>query len=321
VTVATRPVVVLGDVNVDLTLQAPDRSVPRESRTLSEPTLSGGGTAGNTAAGLASLGVPVEFIGSIGDDGFGRWIASDFASLGVGCRGLVVHDVPTAQVIALLEPDGDRSLFVWPTDGGALTCLSPAELDPDLIASASWLHTSGMCLRAAPLRDAVLAGMALARAAGVSVSLDLNLRVELWGLNADKRAAVEAAVGLADVVLGSGEEELVQLSGTDSIETAARVIGGGRRTVIARLGAGGAVAFAGDGSAVRSPGFVVPTRNAVGAGDAFDAGFVAAMVEGRPLAEALRWGNAVAALKVARTGGARDLPSRAEAEALVAAPE
>ena len=150
---------VLGDVNVDLTLHAPDRSIPRGSRTLREPELAGGGTAGNTAAALARLGIPVEFAGAVGDDAFGRWIAGDLDVLGIGRRGLVVLDRPTAQVIALVEPDGERSLFVWPTDGGALTWLRADDLDTDLIAGATWLHTTGMCLRDAPVRDAILAGM------------------------------------------------------------------------------------------------------------------------------------------------------------------
>lgn len=314
---ATRPVVVLGDVNVDLLLRVPDASLPRTERTLSEPILTGGGTAGNVAAGLARLGVPVEFAGAVGDDGFGRWITADFAALGVGRRGLVVLDIPTAQVIALVEPDGDRSLVVWPTDGGALTSFRPDQLDRGLIAGASWLHATGMCLREGPVRDATLEGMRLARVAGVPVSIDLNLRIELWGLDPGKQVAVERAIGLADVVLGNGTEELLRVAGAATLEDALAVLADNRRTVIARLGADGAVARDPDGMVHRSPGFAVAARNAVGAGDAFDAGFVAATVEGRSLDEALRWGNAVAALKVARPGGARDLPDRGAVEALL----
>lgn len=315
-----RPVVVLGDVNVDLTLHAPDRSLPRAARTLREPVLTGGGTAGNTAAALARLGVPVEFAGAVGDDAFGRWIARDFEALGIGRRGLVVLDRSTAQVIALVEPDSERSLFVWPADGGALTWLRPEDLDADLVAGAAWLHTTGMCLRDSPVRDAILAAMAAAREAGVPVSIDLNLRVELWGLSDDRRAAVEAAIALADVVLGHGDEELVPLARTGSVEAALETLGRDRRTIVARLGADGALARTPDGAVVRVPGFRVEARNAVGAGDAFNGGFVAALVEGRSIAEALRWGNAVAALKVAGPGGARDLPSRDEVETLLAAP-
>lgn len=315
----TRPVLVLGDVNVDLTLHAPVRSSPGAARTLREPELAGGGTAGNTAAALARLGVPVEFAGAVGDDAFGRWIAADLDALGIGRRGLVVLDRSTAQVIALVEPDGERSLFVWPTDGGALTHLRADDVDAGLVAGAAWLHTTGMCLRDSPVREAILTAMAAARAAGIPVSIDLNLRVELWGLDDAKRVAVEAAIELADVVLGQGSEELVPLTRASSVAEAMELLGGGRRTIVARLGVDGVLARTPDGAVVHVPGFAVEARNAVGAGDAFNGGFVAARVEGRPIAEALRWGNAVAALKVSRPGGARDLPSRGEVEALLAA--
>ncbi len=319
---AGRPVVVLGDVNADLTIQLPERgrSGPDGAAggAAGEPRLTGGGTAGNTAAALAKLGVPVVFHGAVGDDGFGRFVAADLRATGVDMAGLVIlADDPTCQVIAMLEPDGGRHLVVWPLDMGALARFSPAHLDAGLLAGAAWMHTTGMCLRHEPVASAVLEGMRIARAAGVPVSLDLNLRLELWGLPREVEAVVAAAVDLADVVFGSGPEEIVPLArarehDVGSVETAALALAGGSRTVVARLGAGGAVAATATGRLVRGPGFAVTLRNPVGAGDAFDAGFITAMVEGLPLAEALRWGNALGALKVTREGGARDLPTRTQ---------
>lgn len=320
----TRPVVVLGDLNVDLTLELPDRGAPVGERVVREPRLTGGGTAGNTASALARLGVPVEFCGSVGDDGFGRWLADELRAAGVGTRGLVVtREAATCQVIAMVEPDGERYLVVWPTDGGALTRLSPADLDDGLIAGASWLHTTGMCLRRSPIATAVVAAMRSARAAGVPVSLDLNLRVELWGLPPGALAVVSEAVSLAAVVLGSGAEELVPLARAsgfeaDGVEAAARALAGGARTVVARLGAAGALACDAAGEVVVAPGYPAGLRNPVGAGDAFNGGFIAARVAGLPLIDALRWGNAVGALKVGRPGGARDQPSRDEVLSLLA---
>lgn len=317
-------VVVVGDLNADLALDLPDRAAPVPERVVREPRLTGGGTAGNTAAALARLGVAVEFAGSVGDDGFGRWLAEDLRAIGVGTRGLVVtRDAPTCQVMALVEPDGERYLVVWPPDGGALTRLAPDDLDGELIAGAAWLHTTGMCLRATPVAGAVLAGMGAARAAGVPVSIDLNLRLELWDLDAGVLAAVTEAVGLADVVLGNGPEEILPLAramghAADTVEAAAVALAGGARTVVARLGADGALACTGDGSVVRAPGIPAVLRSPVGAGDAFNGGFIAARVEGRPVADAMRWGNAVGSLKVARAGGARDQPARADVEAVLA---
>ncbi len=319
----SRRVLVLGDANVDLTLHVPPR-LPDGRREVREPVLSPGGTAANTARALAALGVPVAFSGAVGDDAFGRRVAADLAACGVGTSALVVTGADaTCQVIAMVEPDGERSLVVWPADGGALRWLRPADVPADAIAGAAWLHTTGMCLRHAPVRDAVLAAMAMARAAGVPVSIDLNLRVELWGLDGERRAAVDRAIGLADVVLGSGPEELVPLAAAtgrarEDVTAVVLALAGGARTVVARLGAEGALACTADGVVLRSPAFAVPAVNVVGAGDAFNAGFIAAMVEGRPLADALRWGNAVAARRVARPAGTADPPARAEVEALLA---
>ncbi len=324
-----RPVLVMGDLNADLVLGIPDRTVPTGERTVPEPRLFGGGTAGNTAAALGRLGVPVEFAGAIGDDGFGRHLAAELASAGVGLRGLVVSDAaPTCQVIAMVEPDGERYLVVWPGDMGALRHLRAGDVDPALVEGAAWLHTTGMCLRHPPVRDAVLAALRIARAAGVPSSLDLNLRIEVWGLSDEVRAVVEAAVHEASVVLGSAAEELVPLAralglpvtpaGDPHAAALALARPGSGRTVIGRLGAGGAFAALPDGTIVHAPGFPVEVRSTVGAGDAFDAGLVAALVAGLPMADALRWGNATGALKVARNGGARDQPTRAEVEALLA---
>ena len=92
-------------------------------------------------------------------------------------------------------------------------------------------------------------------------------------------------------------------------------LAGGARTVIARMGGEGALACGPDGIVVGSVGIAVEVRNVIGAGDAFNAGFIAAMVEGRPLPEALRWGNAAAALHVARGPGS-SLPRRGDLDAL-----
>lgn len=316
----TRPAVVLGDVNVDLSLALPDRALPLSERQVSEPLMSSGGTGGNAAAALAAMGTLIEFHGTIGDDGFGRWVTADFEHVGVGTRGLIVlPEVYTPQVIAMVEPDGERYLVIWPTSGGAHTHMRPEHLDRALIAGASWLHTTGMCLRASPLKESVVAGMAMARAAGVPVSLDLNLRMELWGLDDATRDTVEQAVALADVVFGSGDEELMPLAHAGTSEEAARILSGGQRTIVARLGAEGALAVTAEGQVLRAPGFPSAVISTVGAGDAFDGGFITARLEGHTLAEALRWGNAVAALKIARPGGARDFPKRSEVEALLQA--
>jgi fructokinase/2-dehydro-3-deoxygluconokinase len=311
-----------------MVIRLPDPAPGGVDLTGSEPQLYGGGSAANVAVALARLGLArpglarqnlaVTFVGSVGDDGFGRWLADDFAREGVDTRGLItVRDAYTPMVIALIQPDGERLVVVWPPERGADLRLRPRDVDPAWLAGAAWLHTTGMCLRASPVREAVLSGMTLSREAGATVSLDLNLRAELWGLDAKTRATLERAIALSDVVLGGGLEEIVPMAGVDDVQAAVQALSDGRRTVVARLGADGALAAgpASDGI-IHAPAFPTTVVDTLGAGDAFDAGFIAARLAGCDLRQALRWGNAVAALKIARPG-ARGTPSREEVEGLV----
>lgn len=286
--------------------------------TLHEPRLFGGGTGANTAAVLGRLGVPVYLAAMVGDDGYGRFVVRDLAANGVDVAGVLTHpDACTPTVIALIQPDGERWLVVWPTSGGAPGCFQPSDLDGERIRAAAWLHTTGMCLRAAPVRDAVLYAMAQARAAGVPVSVDLNLRLELWGWADNMRAVVAQAIELADVVFGAGVDEIMPTAGADSVEQAARDLSGGTRTIVARLGAQGVLAVTPQGDIVRAPAYPVPVVSTLGAGDAFDAGFIAARVAGLALDDALRWANAAAALTIMHPSARGDL-SRAAIERLVA---
>lgn len=313
----TKSVTVLGDANVDLVIKLPDTA--RGDKKLSQPEIFGGGTGGNTAVTLARLGTPIQFMGSIGDDGYGRWVREDMIREGVGIDYLVtLDDAITPTVIAMLQPDGERHLVIFPPTGSAPMVLTPDHVDAEQIRASAWLHTTGMCLRQTPVRDALLHGMRIARDAGVPVSLDLNLRIELWGYDEDVRETVEQAIALSTVVFGSADEEVIPVTGAGTAEEAARILSDGKRIAVARNGGEGAIACDATGKILHVPAFTVDVINTIGAGDAFDGGFIAAMVDGKSLADAIRWGNAVAALKIAQDGGARTLPSRSQVEALIA---
>lgn len=318
VTPMSTHVLVVGDACVDFLVSLPGAGAVRLSPGELGTRIVGGGTGANTAVALARLGVPVGFAGAVGDDRYGRWLAEDLRGEHVDTRGLVVRaDVFTATVLVVVEASGERHAVLWPPDGWAHTQLRPEDLPDDLVQEACWLHTTGMCLRGTPASGAVLHAMQTARAAGVPVSLDLNLRVESSGLGEDVRRTLHQAIDLSDVVFGNAHEEFGPLTGTDDLEAAARALGAGRRTVVMRRGADGARAFGPDG-VVDAPAFPVTAVNTVGAGDAFNGGFIAARLDGRSLREALRWGNAVAALKI-QGDDARALPSRAAVERLLGA--
>jgi len=160
------PVLVLGDVNVDVVISLRDRGRDKIQPRTESPQLHGGGTAGNSAAALARLGAPVRFIGAVGDDGYGRWSVDDLQKEGVDTHYLqFAEEAFTSIVLAVIRPDGERELFVWPDTGGAHTRLSPDVITLEIFRSAAWLHTTGLCLREEPVRTAQLKAMRLAREA------------------------------------------------------------------------------------------------------------------------------------------------------------
>ena len=146
------------------------------------------------AAALARLGVPCRFVGTVGDDLYGRFAIADLAAVGVDTQAVTMTaSDPTVMVIAIIQPDGERLIYVWPPTGGAHGALS-AEAAVAAVEGATWLHVSGICLRVSPAADGLLAAMERARAAGVPVSFDLNLRLENWGWDDGFRGTVMAAV-------------------------------------------------------------------------------------------------------------------------------
>ena len=139
----------------------------------------------------------------------------------------------------------------------------------------------------------------------------------MMGVSPEK--ALEALSGYNVLVLGgncgNGPEEIVPVSALNTVEAAAQALADSKRVVVARLGVGGALA-AGPGGPCHVPAFPTSVVDTLGAGDAFDGGFIAARLAECDLSEALRWGNAVAALKIRRPG-ARATPSRAEVDRLL----
>jgi fructokinase/2-dehydro-3-deoxygluconokinase len=311
-------VVVLGDTCVDMAIRLPDRSTGQLDMTQSTPQLHGGGTAANSAVALSRLGPQVTMITTVGDDGYGHWVVKDLQDEGIDTRGVhLLRDSFTPMVMALIEPDGERLIVVWPPEGGAQNELEEGHIESAILAGKDWLHTTGMCLRASPSREAVLHGMAQARAAGLTVSIDLNMRLELWDLSPQTKATFMQAVELADVVFGNAEEEIVPLSGETTVVDAAQSLSNGRRIIVARQGAAGAW-IAAPNEQGQSPAFQVSQIiDTLGAGDAFNSGFIAARLAGYDISEAGRWGNAAAALKLTRAG-ARGSPFKSELDAFLA---
>jgi 2-dehydro-3-deoxygluconokinase len=202
-------------------------------------------------------------------------------------------------------------------------------IDVDRAAAAGgfdglrWLHVTGITpALSIDARAATERAVALAREAGATISLDLNLRRRLW--SDDEAAPVLRGLATgADVLLGSADElaVLTGLAADDDpadLARAATVLG--PAIAVAKLGSEGALAVDRDGADLPVARSGVPLSvvvDPVGAGDAFCAGFIAARLDGADLAVALETANACGAAAAASLGDQTGLPDRAELEAIL----
>ncbi len=308
---SARSVLLVGDVNVDLLIRLPQKEQGVKTLAGSEPRLAGGGTVANTAVGIARLGHHARLVAGVGADTYGRWEIDELRREGVDVGGVLELDGEfTVMVLPLIDADGERTIVVWPPEGGAHTQLRFEHVPAGVFEGVGWFHTSGMCLRSEPVRSTILSLMEQAAHQDIPVSLDLNLRLELWGWDHGIHEFAWKAVRQADVVFASGEEELEPLTGVSGIPEATHALRerGGVATVIARAGRNGAyLCTESTTEHIPSANPPAPVVDTVGAGDAFNAGFIAAKMDGVGDSEAVRRGHEIAAYAVSGFG-ARHLP-------------
>ena len=311
----TRPVIVIGDACVDVTVRLADLMVGHSDVYDSErllPTISGGGTSANTAVALSKLGVATAFMGTLGDDYGGRFMLREFAERGIDTGLTIVDDSNTIFVFAFIDPEGERTLWAFPREGCSYANLDLNKIDLDRVRRAGWVHSSGMAyMTGGTTRENLPKVFRAAYEAGVPTSFDLNTRVgEPENLDPDIRRAVEETLPYVRYLLGSAKDEFYSFCPKDDWKDSVRAFAVDGRTVISRMGGDGAFTVSPEGEFFTEA-FQVNVRNTTGAGDAFNAGFIAGMLRGLPLREAVRWGNGVAGYKV--TGNsARHTPNETE---------
>lgn len=305
-------VVVVGDVNVDIVVHYPKfLDFDRKQVEFSNPELVGGGTSSNTAHALARLGMPCCFIGTVGDDPYGRFARDDLAKAGVDVSTTIVDEsLNTVGVFAFVDDRGERYLWGWPRERQSFKVIDEAMVPFDRIRGAGWVHSSGMSLTYdTTARSSIIKILEVAHSAGVPTSFDLNLRIDDGIFDLGFSRALDKVVPNVSYLLGSGPDEFAYL-GSGSWEDNARDLAVEGRVVIARDGGRGCVGFA-DGMRFEVPAYQVSVEDTVGAGDDYNAGFICSLLSGGTLEEAMREGNAVSGYAVERKG-ARNTPDQAD---------
>ncbi len=284
------------------------------------------GAEANVAVGLARLGHAVAYVGRVGADGFGTAIIRRLRGEGVHVTHLAIDPDTRTGVLFRERRTVGAAEVVYHRAGSAGSRLAPDDIDravdDGILDSARWLHLTGITPALSDTaRAATLRARDVARDAGLTVSLDINLRRRLWSDEVAGQTLRDLAAGV-DVVLGSADELAVIADldpDADPAELAATVATLGPATVVAKLGAAGAIGIESGATPVLVPAIAVPVVvDPVGAGDAFCAGFIAGRLDGVDLETALRMGNACGALAVAAVGDQAGLPDRAELGRLLA---
>ena len=274
-----------------------------------------GGAPANVAVGLARLGTSSAFMGKVGDDPFGQFLARTLADAGVDIGPLRFTDqARTALAFVSLRADGERE-FMFYRHPSADMLFTPDEVDRSALGAAKALHYGSISLIGEPSRSATLHAIATARAAGCLISCDPNLRLALWPDPAAARDGLRLAMAEAQVVKIS-DEELRFLTGSDDPSAARRELWHDRlELMVVTLGAAGCVYFTPDHDGV-VVGLSVQAVDATGAGDGFVAGLLHGLVADRAAArdpqhlrEICRLACAVGALTTTERGAIPALPT------------
>lgn len=286
----------LGDLIVDIAAQLA-RPVAAGSDTPGTIRFRQGGSAANTARRLARLGVRTTFIGSVGRDRWARPLTDALRRDGVRVRVARVAG-PSARLVALVAPDGERS-FV--TDRAAADGLTAAAVKPPWLRGADVLHVPAYSLLGAPVMAAVERAVALARGEGARLSIDLASAAPL--LAAGPRTMGRRIAGLVpDLLFGNLDEVEAMTGSRDGLALLDLA-----PLVVVKAGPAGCRLLTRDTASGPGLRLVVPARaraaaDTTGAGDAFDAGFLAVWaglgpaerLHGPTLARAARAGHRAA---------------------------
>jgi 2-dehydro-3-deoxygluconokinase len=275
------------------------------------------GAESNFAIALARLGFRTAWISRLGTDPFGRLIRRAISSEGVEVHAGEAPDAPTG--IYFKERAGPDAVAVhYYRNGSAASGLKPGDVPEDVIQGSRLLHFTGISMAVTgTLGEATLHAVDVARKAGLEISFDPNLRPQLWSADSARRA-LDSVMRDLDVLF-TGEAEAQLLTGqTEQRRVLAELRKRAIKLVVIKRAAAGALLASDDHVIQIPPVQIESVIDSVGAGDAFNAGFVAGHLKGLDLAECGKLGCAVGASALAGTGDYETVPAWAQARQLAA---
>ena len=276
-----------------------------------------GGDTSNCVIAAARLGARTGYVSRLGADSFAAILRKQWALDGVNASNVAEDaDAPTGLYFVTHGESGHE--FIYRRSGSAASFMQKADLPLDYIESAKILHVSGISQAiSTSAAETVVAAMTHAKAAGVLVSYDTNLRLKLWSLKR-ARNIIHDAISLADIARPSVDDAhlLTGLSQPDAIVDFYLKMGAG--LVALTLGAKGALVATPDRREFIAS-IPVKSVDATGAGDTFGGAFLARLAAGDDAFTAARFANIAAALSTTKFGAVNSFPTLSEVDDLIRA--
>jgi 2-dehydro-3-deoxygluconokinase len=264
----------------------------------------------NVAVGLARLGFRVGWISRVGADPLGSYLRAEAQRHGVDTARVTVD--PQRPTGFQLKSRAADPQVVYFRAGSAASALVPEPEDLSYVSGSRHLHVTGIPpALSSSARAFTLEAMRAARASGVPVTFDPNLRPVLWPSVEQMRAVLNSCAAQADWVLPGYAEGLTLTGRQTPEEIADFYLQRGCHGVAVKLGVDGSCAITRDGR-TDVPAYPVTVVDTVGAGDGFAVGFISGLLDQCPLEECLHRANAVGALAVTQRGDNEGLPTRAQ---------
>lgn len=301
--VASKPIVVVGSINLDLVATTHHIPAPGETVLGLDFQEHPGGKGANQAVAVARLGYPVHMIGRVGNDAFGTQLRKHLASAGVDLSAVMTSEGPSGIAVIVVAQTGENSIVVVP---GANALVTPRDLDNhiELIRSAGMVLTQ----LETPL-ETVLHLATLCVQEGVPLMLD----------PAPARALPKELVEKVTWFTPNETEAafFVDVAAHDTSAIAQALIDNGSKHVVLKLGARGAYVATTDQPGVAISPFAVVAVDTTAAGDCFNGAFATALCMGQDPTSSARFAAAAAAIAVTRAGAQPSMPTAQEVQAML----
>jgi 2-dehydro-3-deoxygluconokinase len=267
-----------------------------------------GGDTSNALIAAARQGARGGYITKLGDDEFGRMCLDLWRDEGVDTEGVGIDRSAPTGIYFVRHGDNGHT-FSYLRAGSAASRMQPDDIPASLIARARYLHVSGISQAiSASATETVFHAIKLARAAGVKVAYDPNLRLKLWPLEA-ARTVIVATMSLVDYFLPSLDDVRLVSGLDDPMAIIEWCHQQGARSIVFKLGKAGSWVSEQNGSRSAIPAFPVEAVDATGAGDCFDGSLLARLAAGDDIVAAAIWASAAAALTTTGYGAVAPLPT------------